>query len=267
MEITTTKKIISAPSINLLLYGEPKVGKSTFATTAKNVLIADAESGYNYMGAKGIDVPVAQIKTWDDMKEFYKEASKPEYKTIVIDPVGELLDKLMIKAKTNRLYVQSTDPSALSMKGWGFVKDTMRQMLKSFRDMDKNIIFIAHVKNIDDDGQTKKTPKLDANLSNDLMAMMDLIGYMFTINDKSSPKRIITFKSTGKFDAGDRSDTLPEYYNPSDGFDPIIEAMQKNKQFSFIKEVDTKNEKLKDKFVEELEKVNTPTSELTTKEN
>lgn len=252
MEIKSTKKIIATPIINMLLYGEPKVGKSTFATTAKDVLIADAESGYNYMGAKGIDVPVAQIKTWDDMKDFYKEASKPEYKTIVIDPVGELLEKLMIKAKTNRLYVQSTDPSALSMKGWGFVKDSMKQMLKSFRDLDKNIIFIAHVKNIDDDGQTKKTPKLDANLSNDLMAMMDAIGYMFVIADKEKPKRVITFKSTGKFDAGDRSDTLPEYLNPDDGFDKVIEAMTKDIQFAFKKNVEKINEDNKNKFVSNL---------------
>lgn len=248
MEIKKTSDIKTGTVINLLLYGEPKVGKSTFATTAKDVLICDAESGYNFFGAKGVSVPLAQVSTWDDMKEFYKEASKPEYKTIVIDPVGELLEKLLLKAKTNRMYVQSTDPSALSMKGWGFVKDTMRQMLKSFRDLNKNVIFVAHVKNIEDDGVLKKTPKLDANLSGELMSMMDLIGYMFVIADKVAPKRVITFKATNKYDAGDRSDTLPEFFNPNDGFDKISEIVLKNPKFIYKKEVDSKNKENLDAF-------------------
>jgi hypothetical protein len=256
MEIKRTKDIMPSANTNLLLYGEPKSGKSTFAASAKNALVCDVENGWSFMGSRGFDLPIVQVKNWDDMREFYAEASKPEYKTIIIDPVGELLDKLMIKAKTQRAYVQNTDPSALSMKGWGYVKDTMKQMLKSFRDMNKNIIFVAHTKNIEDDGVQRKTPKLDANLSGELMAMMDIIGYMFVINDDKTTKRVIGFRASPKYDAGDRSDTLPEYYNPNDGFDKLLEIISKNAKFNFNKAVNAKNQANKEKFLSDLEPSN-----------
>jgi len=247
-----TGDIKNKPAINLLLYGEPKVGKSTFATTASSPLVCDAEAGYRYMSSRGINIPVAEVLQWSDMQEFYKEASKPEYKTIIIDPVNELLDKLIISAKANRMYIQNTDPNALSMKGWGYVKDKMKQMLKSFRDMDKNVIFVAHVKEKEDDGQIKKTPKLDANLSAELMAMMDIIGYMFMINNKDVQKRVISFQPSVRFDAGDRTNTLPEYFNPDDGFQKLYDVVTSSKAFSYKKELEKNIKNNKEKFLSDM---------------
>jgi len=237
MKITQTNEMKNAPKINLLVYGEAKVGKSTFATTAPKVLIGDAESGYRYMGTKGIDVPVATLGKWSDMKEFFAEASKPEYETIVIDPVNEILEKLMKEAKTNSLYIQNTDRDALSMKGWGYVKGKMKEMLKAFRDLNKNVIFIAHVKSTEDGGQNKKTPRLDANLSSDLMAMMDIIGFFSVINKDNEEKRVLAFKPSVSYDAGDRTGTLPEFFNASEGFPKMYEILLANKVFAKSKEV------------------------------
>lgn len=237
MEIRKTSEYSDQPAVNLLLYGSPKVGKSTFATTASGVLVADAESGYRYFGSKGIDIPVAEIKVWEDMQEFYKEASKPEYKTIVIDPVNEVLDKLLRKAKTNKLYTQTSDPNALSMKGWGFVKDKMREMLKTFRDLNKSVIFVAHEKSLENDGEVKKIPRLDANLAGDLMAMMDLIGYMSILTQKGETKRFIAFQPSARFEAGDRTGSLPEYFNPDDGFEKIKEILSGNWKFNMEKKI------------------------------
>ena len=248
MEVKMTSDYKDFPAINLLLYGEAKTGKSTFGTTAKNGLVADAESGYRYMGSKGINVAVAEIKIWEDMQEFYKEASKPEYDTVVIDPVNEILEKLLRKAKTNALYTQSTDKNALSMKGWGFVKDKMREMLKTFRDLNKNVIFIAHTKTQEDDGSIKKIPKLDANLSGELMAMMDVIGYMAIINADGEQKRVIAFKPSAKYDAGDRTGILPEYFDPSKGFETLKELVYNNPRWQKKVEIEKSMKESEDKF-------------------
>lgn len=247
-----TGEIENKPAINLLLYGEPKVGKSTFAASSPSPLICDAESGYRYMSSKGINIPVAEIIQWSDMKDFYTEASKPKYKTIVIDPVNELLDKLITSAKANKMYIQNTDPNALSMKGWGYVKDKMKQMLKSFRDLNKNVIFVAHLKEKEEDGQIKKTPKLDANLTSELMAMMDIIGYMFILNDGKEQKRVISFKPSIRFDAGDRTSALPEFFNPNDGFDKLYETVTSSKAFVYKKKLDKGIKENEDKFLADM---------------
>lgn len=245
-----TKDMIMNPILNILIYGDPKVGKSTFATTTPKPLIADAESGYRYMGSKGIEIPVASIETWDDITEFYKEAMKPEYETIVIDPVNELLEKLMKKAKQNRLYVQSTDPDALSMKGWGYVKGKMKEMLKGFRDINKNVIFVAHTKTEEKNGTNKIGPKLDANLAQDFMAMMDIIGYMSMFNANGKIDRYISFEPNINYEAGARPKGLPAYFLASKGFGELYKTVCEDKIFKQYKKDEADIKSNDDKFFE-----------------
>jgi len=247
-----TSDIKSKPAVNICIYGEAKVGKSTFCSSAKDVLVCDAEAGYRYMFSRDIDIPIASIENWDDMGQFYLEAKKPKYKTIVIDPVDELLDKLMNKARLNPIYIQKGDKNAFTMKGWGFIKGKMKEMLKTFRDLEKNVIFVAHIKNESDEGSIRKIPKISANLVGDLMAMMDAIGYMSIVNRGEESKRVICFKPSPGFEAGDRTGTLPEYFNPDDGFEGLYKILLTNKQFIKSKEFDAKAKKNKDDFLADM---------------
>jgi len=255
MKIQKTSEYKFSPKLNILLYGEPKVGKSFFCTTAPNPLIADAESGYRYMSQNNIDIPIAEIETWEDMIDFYKESLKSNYETIIIDPVNELLEKLIKSAKINRLYIQSTDKDALSMRGWGYVKGKMREMLKAFRDLNKNVIFVAHTKTEEKNGINKIGPKLDANLSQDFMAMMDIIGYMAIMNEGKEVKRMISFKPDMNYEAGSRIKGLPEMYDASKGFKELFNLVIQDKIFIKSKELDEKIKQNEDKFNESLKQI------------
>ena len=254
MKIQRTSEMKHSPNMNLLLYGEPKCGKSTFCSKAPAPLVADVESGYKFVGETGADIPVAIIEKWEDMTEFYKEAKKPEYKTIIIDPVNEILEKLMQSAKANKLYVQSTDRDALSMRGWGYVKDKMRSALKAFRDLDKNVIFVAHTKTEERNGVNKIIPKLDANLVSQFMAMMDVIGYMAMMNDGQGVRRYITFAPSMQYEAGSRPKGLPDFFPVDDGINKLLEYIQKDKVFVATKKLDVKLEKQVEEFEKGMDK-------------
>lgn len=70
-----------------LLYGPPKIGKTTFGSKMPAPLVLATERGYSAIG--GLDV--VDIFTWGDIRNAVRELKKPElketYKSIIIDTV------------------------------------------------------------------------------------------------------------------------------------------------------------------------------------
>lgn len=71
----------------VLLYGKPKSGKTTAATSFPNTLLCAFEKGYNAIGG----VRAVDITTWSDFKQVLRQLEKPEakqmYETIIIDTI------------------------------------------------------------------------------------------------------------------------------------------------------------------------------------
>jgi len=98
------------------------VGKTTFASTAPKPILADCENGAKYFGLRGISMDVAQIEKWADFKEFIQFIKDKDYQTIVVDPIGELMEKLkrfMVASGDSKLVQKDGSPT---MAGWGWLK-------------------------------------------------------------------------------------------------------------------------------------------------
>ena len=71
----------------VLLYGKPKSGKTTAATSFPNSLLCAFEKGYNAIGG----VKAADITRWADFKLILRQLEKPEakamYETVIIDTI------------------------------------------------------------------------------------------------------------------------------------------------------------------------------------
>lgn len=78
----------SLRSKSILIYGSPKIGKSTFAAGADNVLFFNFEDGTEFLPLKVEPVP---IQKWTEFKSYLKQLRDPDiqqmYHTIVIDTV------------------------------------------------------------------------------------------------------------------------------------------------------------------------------------
>lgn len=236
----------------MLVYGHGGVGKTTFAASAPKPIFADCEGGTNYFGRRGIEVDVARILTWKDMEEFYLMIKDSDYETIIIDPANEALEKLITHLKETGNYTNKAE--GLTLQGWGVAKDKMRSFLKAMRDLDKHIVIIAHVEEKQDEGQVlKKRPKLQANLSQELIDMMDIVAYMQVIKTiDGGVKRILRVQpESDVYEAKDRTGVLGTVIEPD--FEKIVEAVVENKQFAWTKELDVRTRENLQEFESGLE--------------
>ena len=229
------------PSVVMMVYGEGGVGKTTFASTAPKPLLLDFENGSKYFGMRGIKVDVALVESWEDIRnpEFLKVLKDEKFETIIIDPIGEAMDKL----KTNLVnsgqskFVQASTGD-LTMAGWGELKKRMRNFVKSLRDSGKNVIIVAHIEEKDDEGRLVKRPKVETKLSEELVNMVDIVAYMTVTkgNEDDEDKRILIVDPTSdKIVAKDRTGRLGKYIEPD--FSKIVNACQGTKTYEWSKEV------------------------------
>lgn len=238
MKLYNTSDPQAKPSVVMLIYGEGGVGKTTFAATAPKPILADCENGAKYFGLRSIKMDVASIEKWGDMKDFLELARKPEYETVIIDPIGELMDKL------KRFMIAQSDPKLVqkdgspTMAGWGWLKKTLRDYIKILRDLNKHVLIIAHVEEKDDEGRLVKRPKVETKLSDDLVNLVDIVGYFTIGNDGEISKRmIIVDPESDKYTAKDRTGQLGRIIEPD--FSKIIAACQGTKRFKWMKETAT----------------------------
>jgi len=235
MEIYNTKESQEKPSLVMLVYGQGGVGKTTFASTAPKPILADCENGAKYFGLRGIELDVAKISKWSDMKEFLEIGNTDKYETLIVDPIGELMDKLkrfMIALGDGKLVQKDGSPT---MAGWGWLKKTLRDYLKALRDTGKNVLIIAHLEERDDEGRMIKRPKIETKLSDDLVNMVDVVGLMQVVTGEDNTERriIVVDPSSDKYVAKDRTGQLGKIIEPD--FQKIIDACSGTKTFAWSK--------------------------------
>jgi len=202
------------PSLVLTIYGNGGVGKSTLAASAPSPVFIDAEEGTKAFGARGIDVAVANVKTWADVQEAWGLIRESDYETIVIDPIGVFL---------NLLIEQEKKGGNMSIQKWGFVKDKMRKFIWTAKDSGKHVIFVAHEKEQQDEQSILRRPDLAANLAQELVNMCDVVGHM-RIDDKGV--RCLLVQPENKYVAKDRFDAL-DHIEKNPTVAKIIEKVHK----------------------------------------
>jgi phage nucleotide-binding protein len=232
MKIVKSDDPQAKPKIIMLVYGNGGVGKTTFASTAPKPLLVDCENGAKYFGLRGIKMDVAKIGSWSDMEGLFDIAKSGEYETIIIDPIGELMEKLkryMVMKGDKKLVQADGSPS---MAGWGWLKDTMRSTIKILRDSDVNLLLIAHVSEDKDEEKLVKRPMIMTKISDEIVNMVDVVGYMQVIQMDGEDKRIIMVDpASDKYVAKDRTGQLGKIIPPD--FTDIIDACQGTKTFKW----------------------------------
>ena len=132
-------------SLTLMVYGESKVGKSTFAVTAPYPrLMLDVEGGHRFLPinvkywdpireeppqADGTwDTVVVQVREYDVvMKTFqWLQSGKHQFKSLIIDSISEL----QVKCMDN---IAGTEQ--MKMQQWGELLRHMGALLRDLRDL------------------------------------------------------------------------------------------------------------------------------------
>lgn len=184
-------ELATQATLKVLVYGQPGLGKTTFALSAPNPVLLDFDNGVHRVKPEH-QTATLQVTSWDDVIETIPEL-KP-FRTIIIDTAGKMLDFLSAYLiKKNPKLGKSN--GALSLQGYGERKAEFNAFLKQLSSMGKHIIFVAHEKE-EKEGDTKYVrPEVGGSSGTDLYKELDLIGYMEAIGKK----RTISFAPTEKY--------------------------------------------------------------------
>jgi len=209
----------------VVLYGVPKIGKTTFASQADDVFFIDIEGGLDYLDNKVSSTP--KLKSFNEVLDWFKHVYDAEekdfpFKTIAIDSM-DWLEKLAQSKLCKEYSASSIQDPACKAFGYGkglFMAAEEAQKVLAWVDAIYNkkgikCILIAHseVKAMDlpnKDPYSKFVVKLSKQLGAKVNEWADLIlfaDYDFFVDKDgktSEPKPVLLAGGSPSFEGGGR---------------------------------------------------------------
>jgi Ni,Fe-hydrogenase maturation factor len=208
----TTKPKLHLAEYTILLYGEPKIGKSTFASQFEKPLFLATEAGLNAL--ETYQIPVS---SWADFLEACKllATTKHDYKTIIIDTIDNLV-KFCAEA-TLKPHDATHESDMGYGKGYDLVANELLRVLTKLSQLPPGLIMISHAETKEIKTRTsvlnKTSPTLPNKYKKIVLGMADLVLYAHSVEQKTEKGaeqvRVIETKPSECFDAGDRTKRLP----------------------------------------------------------
>lgn len=212
-------------SLTLMVYGESKVGKSTFAVTAPYPrLMLDVEGGHRFLPinvkywdpmreeppvADGTwDTVVVQVRDYDTVLKAFQwlQAGRHQFKSLIIDSISEL----QVKCMDN---IAGTEQ--MKMQQWGELLRHMGHLLRDLRDLTSHptqpleaVVMTAMAIRGQDE---RMHPYLQGQLKVQAPYFYDVLGYIanetIASADPTQPPyraRRMYVERTDQFEAGER---------------------------------------------------------------
>lgn len=165
----------------VLIAGSPKIGKSTFAAGADNVLFFNFENGTEFLPLENEPIP---INKWSDFKGYLKQLRDPEvqemFHCLVIDTVS-----IAAQLCTKHILIQNGVQKISEIPygaGYAMPAEEFFSVFHEISMLGYAIIFLAHTKTQDspyfnDKGEviTQVTADVDRRIFSVLNGMCDII--------------------------------------------------------------------------------------------
>jgi hypothetical protein len=196
---------------NLLIYGHPKIGKSTFCSQMDTPLFLATEPGL-----QALSVYEKTINSWSLFLEVCKYISegKHQFKTIVIDTV-DILYKLCVEYMLGKLEIQHEGDLPFG-KGYALIKEEFMRVIRKLSLLPYGLVMTSHVDLVEVKTRTeiynKAQPTIPKSARDIIVGMVDIILYADALPDGT---RIVHTHPSEKWVAGDRTENafgrvLPE---------------------------------------------------------
>ena len=194
----------------LLIYGQPKTGKSTFGSQLPRALFMNFEQGTNALAG----IRSAPILRWTDAKKVLTQLRKPQakemYDSIVVD-TASIAWQLCEKYICQRENVDSIRDVPWG-QGWNMLKTEFSEFWREITLLGFGILFIAHSKdkptemrNEDGEAITAVCPDLPNQCYTIINSIVDIIGYLqVQMNPDGTSERFLYTRSTPYVFAGSR---------------------------------------------------------------
>jgi len=193
------RSVISTDPKITLLYGAPKVGKTTMLSQLDNCLILDTEKGSSM-----VEGHIIGLNSKDDLMAFYKEAEEGHsFKYVALDTIDKLIE--WTELSVLREYQVDAIADLAYGKGFGLVRQKVINNINKLASMFDRVIVIGHRKTAAAvENSTAVDPEsldISGKLKNMLMAMSDAIGYVHRDEEENL---VVSFQSNKALEAGSR---------------------------------------------------------------
>jgi hypothetical protein len=217
MELPKTKvKATRKSPKNMIIYGAPKIGKTTVLSQLDDCLILDLEEGSDMVDA--LKVKVKSLKELGEAGKAIHEAKKP-YKYVAIDTISKLEEWCEADAKV--LYMQTPmgknfeqknpGASVLSLPngaGYLYLRIAYKKWIDRLNTLADHIILVGHLKDKMLEKKGKEVAVKDLDLTGKIKqitcANADAVGYLYREDEKT----MVSFDSMDDITAGSRCDHL-----------------------------------------------------------
>lgn len=205
---------------NLIIFGLPKVGKTTELSKLDNNLILDFEEGSDFVDA--MSVKIDSLRKLKEVGEAIKAAGKP-YKYISVDTVTALEDMcieyatyLYRQTPMGKSFVGNNVLHLPSGGGYMYLREAVAEMLAYIETLAPRTIIVGHVKDklIETKGEefTAKSLDLTGKIASIVASGSDAIGYVY----RKDNQLCINFESSDTVICGSRCQHLLGYNGPFD---------------------------------------------------
>ena len=205
----------------LLLFGEPKTGKTSLAETAPGPrLILDAEGGTDWLATSTVewdpnqgpppevdsDVSVVvHVTDWELVERINRwlQQGNHQFRSVILDSLTEMQKQ----AK------RSITDTGMQLKDWGTLYDKMDAPLRDLRDLTKapgspvEVVIITALANTRDD---RTVPDVQGSMARSLAGQMDTIAFLRpgSMRSDGTVGRELVVDARQGITAGDRTKVL-----------------------------------------------------------
>lgn len=196
----------------VVIYGEPKVGKTTIASQFPKALLLAFEKGYNALAG----VLAQNVTKWADFKKAMRQLEnkevKEKFETIVVDTA----DLAYASCEKFILQREGVDKIGDIPYGGGYklVRDEFDTSLRSIPMMGYGLVMISHAQvqtvTAEDGTEYSKTvPTLAKQPRAIVLSMADIIGYAKSVEREGEARTVLFLRGTQQFEAGSRFKHTP----------------------------------------------------------
>ena len=211
---TKSEPMVKLEDHTVLIYGAPKIGKSTFCSQAEDVLFLATEPGLNCLPVFKKD-----IRNWEEFCITLKEiATEPhQFKAIVVDTVDNAYN--FCADWICQKYGVDYQGDLAHGKGWVLVSNEFNRILTKAAQLPLGLFLVSHSQDKELQGRTgtiiKTQPSLPDRARKVVQGLVDIILFCDiedSVSETGEPlsKHVIRTKPTTRYEAGDRTGRLPE---------------------------------------------------------
>lgn len=186
LKIHRSTEPLLVKNIVLVIYSVPGLGKSTLGFSTHAPLVLDFDRGAYRAANRGDSV---QVESWVDVTTFTAE-DLAEFKTVVIDTAGRALD--MLSADIIKRNPKMGRGGALTLQGYGQLKNEFTAWLKLLRTMGKDVVLIAHSSEEKNGDDILERLDVQGGSKGEIYKSADAMGRLNLINGK----RVLSFSPT-----------------------------------------------------------------------